>query len=256
MPDVSFANNFVPNHLDVFPFQTGKVVGHDQWGVKHKHYTTMSEAMVHVPNSVTDKRLFLPSTEAYAYIMLDNCYVKWEAMCKHYAKKGDWGAPIPKKVTKVVRELAKSKENVDEDATDDGTGSGKPLEDADIEAIDKLHKAKYSSPDEGQQKFGSFSKQGRQEHGRVLNMILKASKDAKKKAEDNGTPNTHLQVELDFLKKYREANNIIGKNHEDQCRIKGKNRKRKAGDGLVVVEDEAIGKDEEKLAFDSDDDEE
>jgi len=186
--------------------------------------------------------------------MLDNCYVKWEAMCKHDAKKGDWGAPIPKKVTKVARELAKLKENVavDDDETTDGTE--KPLEDADIEMIDELHQAKYSSPDEGQQKFGSFSRQGRQVHGRILTRIMKARTDAKQTAKDDGAPNLYLQVEHDFLKKYREAHKIIGKTHEEQCLLKSKNRKRKPEDSLVVV-DEDIGEDEEVLDFGSDDEE-
>ena len=249
------ANSFVSNHLAISPFHTGKVVGHDQWGVKQKHFTTMSEAKLSVGNSVSDKALFLPSTEAYAYIMLDNCSDKWEAMCKHYAAKGDWGKKLPKKVTKAARELAakaaKDKENVDDDATTNGEDE---KDDKDIDAIDQLHKARCSSPDEGQQKYGSFSRAGRDEHGRILKLVKKARKDAKDAATEKD-PDACIQVELDFLKKHREADNIVGKNHAEQCKIKGRNRKRKAGEGVVLVEED-IGADEEVLDFGSDSDEE
>ena len=89
------------NDFARFSASTGKVVGHDEWGTKQKYYTTMSEATTSPNNG---DKLFTASTEAYTYIMVDNCYDKWQAMCEYYAQKGDWRIKLPKKMTKGEKE--------------------------------------------------------------------------------------------------------------------------------------------------------
>ena len=196
----------------------------------------MSEATTSANNG---DKLFTASTEAYTYIMVDNCYDKWQAMCEYYAQKGDWRIKLPKKKTKAEKEAAAKAGKPDQD---DGGSGDEDSGDTEIDAIDKLHKARYSSPDEGQAKYGSFSSAGRKEHSRVTQLIKVARANH---GED------YLQVEVDFLKKYRANNLIFGNTYEEQCKHRG-SRKRKAGDGVALADAGDISDNEEALDLDDD----
>ena len=185
------------------------------------------------------KKLFTSSTEAYIYIMVDNCYRKWQAMCEYYAQKGDWRIKLPKKKTKAEKEADAKADKPDQD---DGNSGDEDSGDTEIEAIDTLHKARYSSPDEGQAKYGSFSSAGRKEHTRITLLIKEAR-------ANHGEE--YLQVEVDFLKQYRDENLIFGKTYEEQCKHRG-SRKRKAGDGVVLADAGDISDNEEALDLDDD----
>ena len=224
------------NNLAHFHSPTGKVVGHDEWGTKHKYYSTMSEATT---SANKDDKLFTASTEAYTYIMVDNCYDKWQAMCKLYESKGDWKIKLPKKMTKAQKAAAAKAGKADQE--DSGSGD-EDSGDREIEAIDSLHAAKYSSPDGGQAKYGSFSSAGRKEHGRIAKLIKAARADH---------PEEYLAVEVAFLQRFRAANKIAGTTYEEQCKLRG-SRKRKAGDGVLLADDGDISDTEEALNLDDD----
>ena len=242
-----------------------KVVGHDQWGTQTKYYSIMSEATIDPKNS---KTIFTASTEAYIYIMVDNCFDKWQAMANYYENEAkDWKVTLPKKVTKTKkRELEAKKKRLaakkkkpatggdsddEDDDDDDATVAPEDEEEMVAEdelteeqkkilAIDELYKAKYSSADNGQCKWGSFSAAGRVEHKRIQDLI-------KKERTDNAE--NYIATEREFLEIFRTNHNILGNTYQEQCKLRGK-RKRNAGDGSKV-EDETLGEDEEELDLDA-----
>jgi hypothetical protein len=256
------------SYFAINSLHTAKVVGHDQWGTQTKYYSTMSEAVIDPKNP---KTIFTASTEAYIYIMVDNCFDKWQAMAAYYENEAkDWKATLPKKVTKTKKrqlEAAKKKllaaknkkkpatggdsDDEEEEGDDDETVLGDDEEEMVAEgelteeqkkilAIDELYKAKYSSADNGQCKWGSFSAAGRVEHKRIQDLI-------KKERKDNA--DNYIDTEREFLKIFRKKHKIVGNTYQEQCKLRGK-RKRNAGDGSKV-EDETLGEDEEELDLDA-----
>ena len=251
------------SYFAINSLHAAKVVGHDQWGTQTKYYSIMSEATIDPKNA---KTLFTASTEAYIYIMVDNCFEKWQAMAEYYDKEAkDWKATLPKKVIKTKKcELeakkkllaAKNKKKPasggdsddEEEEDDDATVPPEEMvaeeqlteEQKRILAIDELYKVKYSSADGGQCKWGSFSAAGRVEHKRIQDEI-------KKEREENAE--NYIGTEREFLDIFRKGHKILGNTYQEQCKLQGK-RKRNAGDGSKV-EDETLGEDEEELDLDA-----
>jgi len=185
--------------------------------------------------------LFPASTEAYIYIMVDNCHTKWHEMAKHLLKKGNFKAKLGvTKKTKAQKKKAATKKAAGHD--DDSDDEEAPL-DSEEAGIDAMFKAKYSSAENGQV-FSSFSKEGRIEHARIRKDIEEARESEK-----------YVEVEADFLERYRADNLILGKTYEEHCKLKGKNkRKRGAGDGHLVMEDdnEILDSEEDEIIFSDD----
>lgn len=209
-------------HCSIYLMSIGKVVGHQHWGDSVKFYNLMSEAKC----KDTELELFTSSTEAYIYIMVDNCFNKWHEMCKYYAANGNWKTKLARtRLKKTQREVVDAENNE--------------------LAIDKMFDAKYSSPDKGQQEFGSFSKAGRIEHKHILTLINQA-----RELPSGQECQAYRATEVEFLKKYRDANKIKGRTYEEQCKLRGtRKRKRNAGDGAVEIAD-TIDEDEEEMIFD------
>ena len=251
------------SNFAIYSFRTAKVVGHDQWGTQSKYYSIMSEATI---DPKSDKTLFTASTEAYIYIMVDNCFEKWQAMAEYYENEAkDWKATLPKKVTKKKkRELEAKKKKLaaknkkkhasggdsddEEEDEDDATVDPNEMvaedelteEQKRIMEIDQLYKAKYSSADGGQCKWGSFSVEGRVEHKRIQELIKK------ERTENNYN---YITIEKNFLEIFRKNHRIVGNTYVEQCKLRGK-RKRNAGDGPKVADD-VLGDNEEELDLDA-----
>lgn len=146
----------------------------------------MSAAMV----DKLGKPLFTVSTEAYILIQVENNYSKWLNMCKYYQNQNDFKAKVPKRKEK------------------DADGNTPP---------DPLHDAKYTTPDAGQSRYGTFSEAGLDK----FEQLLKEINDERKKNGD-----AYRQLEKDFLVKYRAELQIVGKNAREEG-----NRKRRRNPG-------------------------
>jgi hypothetical protein len=188
-----------------------------------------------------DILLFPASTEAYIYIMVDNCHTKWHEMAKLLKKRGNFKAKLG--VTKKTK--AQKKKEAAAARGDDSDEEEAPL-DCEEANIDAMFEAKYSSAENGQV-FSSFSKDGRKEHARVRKLIETARESEK-----------YAEVEADFLERYRKEFKIVGSTYAEQCKLKGKNkRKRGAGDGHVIMDDqnETLDSDEDEIVFTDDEEE-
>jgi hypothetical protein len=196
-------------------------------------------------------------------------------MAEYYENEaGDWKATLPKKVSKTKKKellakmsqknqkksAAKKKKPDDEDDDDDDEDDDDDDDDdktvdpnemvaedelteeqKKIQEIDQLYKAKYSSAENGQCKWGSFLVEGRLEHKRIQTEI--------KKERDENAAN-YIGVEREFLDYFRKQHRIVGNTYLEQCKLRGK-RKRNAGDGSKVADEQGVlGKDEVELDLD------
>ena len=198
-----------------------RVIGNKQFGPKVRHFYTVSSAKTTESGKEVD--LVTPSTEAFAVLNYANCIDKWMNTFAYeldYAKKN--GTPLvdPKK---------------------------KPVP-------PKLepYNAKWSQSDGGQKKIDGWSLDGR----RKFLAYMKEIKEAHGKGDGDKKGNQALRnkvhfVESEFLKGFREQNDITGATYEEYMKIK----RRKKRPNIMDV-DETLEEVEEDLNCweDSDDD--
>ena len=172
---------------------TAKVVGHENWGNKDKCCKTVSTATTVF--EAGNKKLFTSSTEAFILVLWDNNLARWTATGQCCRDNDDCGLKLPDPIPKVP---------------------GQPKQ------PDPLHDAKHTSTDLGQNKYGSFAKDGLECFSEWVNKIKKErSENAKNCCEIETMMLGILQAEkkIDLTKGNKKGKNAGDGATRSKCKM-------------------------------------
>ena len=172
----------------------GRVAGSKGWEEGDRHFTTISRA-VFPHDSSGNKTLMDVSMEAFAVLLWESNHFRWTAQLKWHQEHPELNR-IPKRVT-----------------------ANKHLD---------IFKAKYTSQDKGQAKFGGWSPEGLERYNVIYDDIC-ASKytDPKKPTQDTINEDWHA-VEEAMLEKIRDELGISSSSKE------GEKKRRKSNSNEVT----------------------
>ena len=173
------------------------------WGTKQHFYTPMSAATC---TNYKSEKLWTSGIEAFIYILIVSNYTKWEAMGKYYEQHNDYERPLPEAPGK------------------DDDGNKLP---------DIYRTALYTTQDGGQQKFGTFSKEG-------VKAFVAIKKELHAQRVDDDEKEAMLAKEKSFLELLRKEHNKTGKTHADESKPSKKRKQGDAPDGDGIDNDEAM----------------
>ena len=170
------------------PCLADKAVCDEHWPKSKSRCITMSSAMTpHV-----NKQLFTCSTEACIPVQVDNNFTKWMNMCEHYAHKKDYKAELPVRKAKVNNQVVP----------------------------DPMHDAKYTSPLNGQSKYGTYSEAGLDKFEEFMEMISQRRTEHEEEYKD---------VEKLFLTNYRAELGIAANTAKEEGNQRRRRKPRKDG---------------------------